>query len=209
MSSLILIALCLFNADATAWNFDDAIVGELPTGWTAAKTGEGPGSVWKIAVDGKQKVLAQTSTAGGQGLFNLCMADGPKLADLDISLAIKPIAGKTDQGGGPVWRYQDAKNYYICRWNPLEDNFRLYHVIKGTRTQIDSADVKASKDQWHTIRVTHEGRRIHGYFDAQKLLEADDNTITNAGQLGLWSKADAVTYFKDLSAKDLSVKPTK
>ena len=209
MSSLILIALCLLKADATTWNFDSATEGELPKGWTAAKTGEGPGSVWKIMLDGKQKVMAQTSAEGGKGFFNVCVVNEPKLADLEISVEIKPIAGKTDQGGGPIWRYQDANNYYVCRWNPLEDNFRLYQVINGHRTQMDHADLKASKDEWHTIRIVHEGHRIHGYFDGQRLLEAEDNAIMSAGQVGLWSKADAVTYFKDISVKDLSVKTAK
>ena len=35
-----------------------------------------------------------------------------------------------DQGGGPVWRYQDANNYYIARMNPLEDNYRVYKVVE-------------------------------------------------------------------------------
>ena len=31
-----------------------------------------------------------------------------------------------DQGGGSIWRAQDRDNYYIARWNRLEDNFRVY-----------------------------------------------------------------------------------
>jgi hypothetical protein len=103
-----------------------------------------------------------------------------------------------------VWRYQDANNYYVARWNPLEDNFRLYQVINGHRTQMDHADLKASTDQWHTIRITQQGHRIYGYFDGQKLLEAEDNAITNAGQVGVWSKSDAVSHFKDITVKDLT-----
>ena len=193
--------ICLANVDAMTWSFDDASVGELPKGWTAAKTGEGPGSEWKIVKDGKQKVLAQTSAEGNKRLFNLCVADEPKLADLEISVAIKPIAGKIDQGGGPVWRYQDANNYYVCRWNPLEDNFRLYQVIDGHRTQMDHAVLTVPTDTWHTIRVMQEGGRIYCFFDGLMLLEAQDSAIKAAGRIGLWSKADAVSYFKDISVK--------
>jgi hypothetical protein len=34
-----------------------------------------------------------------------------KYTDVEVSVAFKAIAGKRDQGGGIVWRYQDANNY--------------------------------------------------------------------------------------------------
>ena len=47
-----------------------------PQGWSAAKTGEGPGSVWKVVEDtGGKKVLAQTSDQGPNRFFNLCVAE--------------------------------------------------------------------------------------------------------------------------------------
>jgi hypothetical protein len=201
MGALWVIAVLLCSE--TAWTFESAAADQLPPGWVATKTGEGPGSVWKVALDGQEKVLAQTSSAGGKRYYNVCVAAGPRVADLDLSVSMKPVSGKIDQGGGPLWRYQDAQNYYVCRWNPLEDNFRLYQVVNGRRTQMDHADLKVAADKWHTIRVTQQGRRIDCYFDGQHLLEAEDSAITNAGQVGLWSKADAVTYFKALAVKEL------
>lgn len=41
-------------ADATRplrWTFEDATTGALPPGWTPAKTGDGPGSLWKVVED--------------------------------------------------------------------------------------------------------------------------------------------------------------
>jgi hypothetical protein len=35
---------------------------------------------------------------------------------------MKAVAGKEDQGGGLVWRAMDSNNYYVARYNPLEDN---------------------------------------------------------------------------------------
>ena len=111
---------------------DEAKVGELPAGWAAAKTGEGPGSVWKVLEDkGGKKVLAQTSDQGPNRFFNLCVAEDTSFSDIDLTVAFKAMAGKLDQGGGPVWRYQDAGNYYIARMNPLEDNYRVYKVVAG------------------------------------------------------------------------------
>ena len=36
------------DAKPRKWDFEDATVEKLPKGWTAAKTGDGEGSVWKV-----------------------------------------------------------------------------------------------------------------------------------------------------------------
>ena len=176
--------------------------GELPAGWTAAKTGDGPGSVWKVAEDADgRKVLAQTSDQGPNRLFNLCIAEKTRFADIDLSVAFKAMAGKLDQGGGPVWRYKDADNYYIARMNPLEDNFRVYKVVAGKRTQLGSVDIKVPAGQWHTLRVVHKANHIQCFLDGKLHLDVKDDTFKDAGKIGLWTKADAQTYFADVQAK--------
>jgi len=204
---LTMCGLGLFGANkaaATEWKFEEAQVGELPTGWSSAKTGQGPGSVWKIIEDSTapagSKVLAQTSPDAPNGLFNLCVAAEPKLADLNLSVSLKAVAGKTDQGGGLVWRYQDSDNYYVCRLNPLEGDFRLFHVVKGKRTQLGkTVVVDEAVGRWHTIRVVHEGEHIQCFLNDKRHFDITDGTIRDAGQIGLWTKADAVSSFDGLS----------
>ncbi len=186
-----------------ALSLEEAKVGELPQGWTAAKTGTGSGSLWKVVkdADGK-KVLAQTSGEGPNGLFNLCVAEKTAFADIDLSVAFKAVAGKLDQGGGPVWRYKDANNYYVARMNPLEGNFRVYKVVAGKRTQLGTVDIKVPEGEWHTIRVVHKADHIECYLDGKLHLDVKDATFPDAGKIGLWSKADAQTYFTDLQVKE-------
>jgi len=185
-----------------ALSLDEAEVGRQPQGWTAAKTGDGPGSVWKVVQDGDKKVLAQTSAEGPNRLFNLCVAENTALADIDLSLSFKAVAGKLDQGGGPLWRYKDADNYYVARMNPLEDNFRVYKVEAGKRTQLGTVDIKVPSGEWHAIRVVHKADHIECYLDGKLHLNVKDDTFPNAGKIGLWTKADAQTYFRDLQAKE-------
>ncbi|MFZ5832484.1 MAG: family 16 glycoside hydrolase [Planctomycetota bacterium] len=189
-------------ASARTWDFEDAKPGELPTGWVAARTSEGPGSEWKVVEDdsapkGKQ-VLAQVSPEGPRPLFNLCVFEGLDLQDLSLGVAFKAVEGKIDQGGGPVWRYQDANNYYVARMNPLENNFRVYKVVDGQRTQLGTADVKVPAGEWHRIRIAQQGDRIRCYLDDKLELDVADTTFAKAGKIGLWTKADAVTYFDDV-----------
>ena len=46
------------------------------------------------------------------------------------------------------------------------------------------------------------GHKITCYLDGKKHLEAEDSTFPEAGMIGLWSKADAQSYFDDLSVDE-------
>ena len=145
-------------------------------------------------------MIGQVSASGQRPQFNLCVCDEVRLRDLSLALSFKAVAGKIDQGGGPIWRYQDPKNYYVARMNPLEDNFRVYKVRDGVRTQLASADAKLPAGEWHRIRISQVGDRIRCYLDDKLLLDVRDGTFLEAGKIGLWTKADAVTYFRDINA---------
>lgn len=181
-------------------------VGKVPTGWKVDKTGKGEGSVWKVMADktapsGTGYVLAQTAK-GPNRLFNLCVMEKSSLKDVEISVHFKSVTGKIDQGGGVVWRYQDANNYYICRYNPLEENFRVYKVEGGKRTQLQSkGKLPLATGKWYTLSITQVGERIQCSLNGKKYLDVKDDTFKDAGKVGLWTKADAVTSFDNFKVK--------
>jgi hypothetical protein len=188
---------------APRFRFTKEEVGKLPAGWKAPQTGAGEGSVWKLVADktapsGTGLVLAQTA-AGPSNLFNLCVAEDARYKDVEVRVAFKAVRGKKDQGGGILWRYQDPRNYYVARMNPLEDNYRVYKVVAGQRIQLETReDLPVPAGEWHVLTVKHTGDRIECHLDGKKQLEAKDDTFPKAGQVGLWTKADAQTYFDDL-----------
>ncbi len=200
-----LVVLCYGNAtlnnvaaqgkDAT-FNFDNEEVGKLPADWTAAV------SSWMIAMDGANKAIKQAGKNEGDR-FNICVQNKLTYQNLEMEVRIKPLEGEEDQGGGLVWRYRDAKNYYITRANPLENNFRVYKVVNGNRKQMQSANIKMTKGEWYTIKVVVTGNNVDCYYNGQKLLSHSDDTFPNAGLVGFWSKADAVSLFDDLKIKTL------
>jgi hypothetical protein len=189
-----------------SFRFTRADLGKTPAGWKAARSGKGEGSIWKVLADETAPsqtglVLAQTA-AGPNGLFNLCVADEGAWADVDVEVAFKAIRGVLDQGGGIVWRYQDANNYSLARMNPLESNYHLYMVSGGVRTQLATKeDVKVPAREWHRLRIRQTKEQITCWLDGKKLLQASDRTFTRAGKIGLWTKADAQTYFDDLRVR--------
>ncbi len=195
---------CRVAADdkVRGFRFSKADVGKVPSGWKADKTGKGEGSVWKVVADNtapskKGYVLAQTA-AGPSPLFNLCVAEDTKYKDVEVAVAFKAVQGKIDQGGGIVWRYQDANNYYIARYNPLEGNYRVYKVVAGKRTQLETKeDLSVPAGAWHTLKIKMTGDQIECSLDGKKELEARDATLKEAGKVGLWTKADAQTHFDE------------
>jgi hypothetical protein len=184
------------------WRFDQPAE-DAVGGWRFEETNsQGTPATWQVTAradaPSPPNVMKLVRTDNDDGTFNLAIAERTSYGDLDLSVAVMADQGKEDQGGGPVWRCQDRDNYYICRLNPLERNFRLYRVLQTRRKQLESANVDLTSGRWYTVRITMVGRHITCYLDGRKLLEADDDTFGKAGMVGLWTKADAVTAFDDL-----------
>jgi hypothetical protein len=200
--ALIIIGLTLATTCLAAqggkmsWNFGTDKVGAIPKGFTN-EVGK-----WEVVADktapSKHKVLAQVAK-NSNSTFNIALIKDTDYKDVDITVKMKAMAGKMDQGGGIVWHAKDGKNYYVARFNPLEDNYNLYRVVNGRRSEIKGSKVKSTPG-WHTLRVTITGDHIQCYLDGKKHLEAKDSTFKEAGKIGLWSKSDAQSHFSDLEA---------
>ncbi len=191
------------------WTFDDVPPGLMPPGWSFRETApkNTPGK-WMVAVDADpqhpQHVLALTETANKGQTYNVALALGTKFKDLQLDVQVKAVSGIEDQGGGPVWRCTDENNYYLCRLNPLEGNFRLYKVTDGVRKQLASAELPLDVGRWYAVSVAMEENQITCGIDGKDLLHVEDEeTFTGPGMVGLWTKADAVTSFDNLSVAEL------
>jgi 3-keto-disaccharide hydrolase len=203
LRAIVFCAAALSVVEESVYLSSKADVGKLPGGWTATKTGKGEGSTWQVVADdtapsGSGYALAQTAESPN-AVFNLCVVDSARFQNGTLSVAFKAVRGKNDQGGGLVWRFQDADNYYIARMNPLEDNFRVYKVVAGKRIQLGThEDLKVAANSWHTLKVEQQGKQISCYFDGKKYLQVEDETFAAAGKIGLWTKSDAQTRFDKL-----------
>src|SRR6266404_1755987 len=184
------------------YNFDGDAAGKLPAKFHEALTGQGAKGQWVVRADpsapSQPNVLAQTSTDKTDYRFPLAIADEGSFQNLEISVKFKAVSGEVDRAAGMVFRLLDANNYYIVRANALENNYRLYHVVKGRRVQFAGANAKVASGEWHELRVECVGNHIICYYDNEKKIDATDETFKEAGKVGLWTKADSVTYFDDL-----------
>jgi len=192
---------------ARTMSFDGDKVDGAPAGFTFGRTGQGAQGKWVIRAETSApsggNVLAQIDADATDYRFPVAIANEPVLADVRLSVKCKQIAGKVDQGCGLIFRAADPDNYYVTRANALEDNVRLYHVVKGTRRQFAGWDGKVKSGVWHDLRVDAKGDHFDVYFDGQKVIDATDQTFKNAGKIGLWTKADSIIYFDDLTVAPL------
>lgn len=213
MASLLIVfvvfgATMLVHGATRKVDFSDDTIGQPPKGFDFGHTAKaGAPGKWAIQAEGANKYLVQTDPDSTRSRFPVAVLSDVSAADVDLSVRFKPVSGRVDQAAGLVWRYRDQDNYYIVRANALEDNVVLYKVenskridlpVKGEgRTYGKTADVPAG--QWSTLRVVATGPRFEVHFNGTKLYEVEDGTFTQAGKVGVWTKADSVTQFDDLT----------
>ncbi len=197
MKALVVLAVAFaLSASADTVNFDSAAPGQALPGWTVTKTGSGNPDWAVVANDSapsKPNVLKQS----GEAAYPIALKSDASLKDGFVEVKFKPVSGQEDQAGGVVWRAKDADNYYIARANALENNVRIYHFVNGKRTQFKGANLAVAANQWHTLRVNFAANRFIVFFDGKELFSAEDDTHKDAGQVGVWTKADSVTLFDD------------
>ena len=185
------------------WTFEDVAIGSVPEGWKVEATRQdGPLATWQVVEDKSapsgHKVLGLVRVNHNSGsTFNLCWTDRVSFKDGTIEVWFKPIKGRIDQGGGIIWRVQDKDNYYIARFNPLEDNFRIYYVANGHRMMMNHAHVSLPAGKWHVMKIVQNGDEYECYLNGKKYLEGHNSHFKESGGVGLWTKADAVTSFDD------------
>lgn len=103
-----------------------------------------------------------------------------------------------------VVRFRDARNYDVARANALEDNVRLYRVVDGRRIQFAGVDARVPRDRWQRLGLSVGADLLEVSLDGRLLFGATDRSFTEAGGVGLWTKADSLTHFDALEAEALA-----
>jgi hypothetical protein len=191
-------SICATTALAETAGFDQDPTGSPPAGWVCGVTGRGSPK-WAVEADSTAPSKPNVLKQSGQGTFPWCARKDVSVADGFVEVKFKPMEGKEDRAGGVMWRFKDGDNYYIARANALENNVSLYHTTRGTRHTIKYVDAPVAANQWHTLHVEFAGRHIKVSLDGKQYIDLEDDHISGAGAVGVWTKADSVTAFDDFS----------
>ncbi|MBJ6725355.1 hypothetical protein [Geomesophilobacter sediminis] len=194
LAAVALLAAAPHGAEG-GWDFDRDRVGATPSGYYVSA------GQWRVkgeaTAPSPPNVLAQLGRSSTD-TFNLTLVAGARYRDVELSVMLRPVGGEREPGGGVVWRAQDARNYYLASYDPLAGDFTLAKVHNFGRVVLRRVATH-SFSGWHALRVTMNGDRIECYLDGTRYLELRDQSFPAAGEVGLWTRGDAVTYFDDFA----------
>jgi len=99
--------------------------------------------------------------------------------------------------GGIAFGIRNTGNYFSLRINALEDNFILFEFVNDKRYERKAVFTEIEKDRWYHIKAEILGQNIRGYLNDELLIEYSAERPLK-GFVGLWTKADSVTFFSNL-----------
>jgi hypothetical protein len=168
-----------------------------------ATTGGGQPGEWSVVRDDANQALAQTGTDSAEDRFPLAIYRPFAGRNVYVSVRFMPVSGNIDQAGGVVVRFTSAGDYYLARANALENNVRFYRVVGGKRRMIAGVDAGVSTGAWHTLGIAARDDRFIILFNGRELFGATDGTLPGPGRVGMWTKADSVTWFESIRIRSL------
>ena len=186
--------------------------------WIVAKDGEDTvimvdGQPWVSRQDNPTKLLLD-SARKFYGATNEQFMDNVKqfayfpiaiLSAIDdftngtISLKFKTVGGTNDRCSGILFNVKPNGDWLAVRYNDTENNIALWTFHDGVRRLVKFGGRNAfvlDRSTWHELRMTVQGTDFKGWIDGTLGLEYPLKEPVS-GRIGLWSKTDSTSYFKD------------
>jgi hypothetical protein len=140
-----------------------------------------------------------------------------------ISVKFKTISGDADRCSGILFNVKPDGDWLAVRYNDTENNVALWEFHNGIRRNVKFSDrakkFMLDRAAWHELKLVVDGASLKTWLDGELALEytlgadpvssrgtpnADlfpaNNPVLRppvAGKIGLWSKTDSTSYFKD------------
>ena len=130
--------------------------------------------------------------------FPVAIVKNSEITDGSISVQIKPVSGNIDRAGGIAFGIRNIANYFVLRINALEDNLILFEYINNKRFERVRIDKRVDSNIWYQLRVEINRNVIKGFINDEVVMEYKSGEPLK-GYVGLWTKADSVTYFDNLN----------
>jgi hypothetical protein len=140
-----------------------------------------------------------------------------------ITMKFKTIAGDADRCSGILFNVKPNGDWLAVRYNDTENNVALWEFHNGIRRPVkfgERSKFMLDRNTWHELRLTVDGTSIKATLDGTTAVEHTlgmdpvagargapnpdlfpaNNPVLRppvAGKIGLWSKTDSTSYFKD------------
>lgn len=142
-----------------------------------------------------------------------------------ISLKFKTISGDADRCSGILFNVKPNGEWLAVRYNDTENNVALWEFHNGIRRPVKFSDrnhpFMLDRSKWHELKMTVSGNDFKVWLDGELALQwtfgsqpgpgrngqapnpdlfPENNPVLKppiAGRIGLWSKTDSTSEFKD------------
>ncbi|HUA60540.1 MAG TPA: hypothetical protein VML19_17385 [Verrucomicrobiae bacterium] len=141
-----------------------------------------------------------------------------------ISVKFKTISGDADRCSGILFNVKPNGEWLCIRYNDTENNVGLWEFHNGIRRNVRFSDrnkpFMLDRAAWHELKMTVDGADFKAYLDGTVALEYTlgaepvagkrgapnpdlfpaNNPVLRPpvqGRIGLWSKTDSTSEFKD------------
>jgi hypothetical protein len=177
------------------------VVAAVGTALAAQPAARAVAGAWTTTMAGDAQVITHDPKQwNGAAGFPLALFDEPKqFANGTVRVQFRLVAGKDDHTAGLVFGHQPGGTYFYVRYNTKDGNVALWRMDGPTRTVVKHGDEHAQLElgTWHDLQLTVDGRRVRASANGRLHVEHElDQPVT--GRLGLWTKPDAASAFRNL-----------
>lgn len=143
-----------------------------------------------------------------------------------LRVQFKTVAGEADRASGLLFNVKPNGDWLAVRFNDTENNVAFWEFHNGIRRNLKFSDrakpIPLDRAAWHELKLTIDGANLAAYIDGNLALEytlgsepvagrrgpphedlyPKNNPVLRppvAGKIGLWSKTDSTSYFKDFT----------
>jgi hypothetical protein len=142
-----------------------------------------------------------------------------------IAMKFKTIAGDADRCSGILFNVKPGGDWLAVRYNDTENNVALWEFHNGLRRPVRFSDrahkFMLDREKWHELKMAVDGAAFTAWLDGETALEYTlgsppgpgrngasphpdlfpaSNPVLQPpvkGRIGLWSKTDSTSEFKD------------
>jgi hypothetical protein len=141
-----------------------------------------------------------------------------------ISVKFKTVGGDSDRCSGILFNVKPNGDWLSIRYNDTENNVALWEFHNGIRRAVRRGREREwmlDRAAWHELKMTVNGADFKAFMDGKPALEYTlggqpgpgrsgaapnpdlfpaNNPVLRppvSGKVGLWSKTDSTSYFKD------------
>jgi hypothetical protein len=140
------------------------------------------------------------TNATAAGAFPLAVfSDVADFSSGTIRVQFKMIGGKSDQNAGIVIGLGPSGEYLFVRYNTKDGNVAVWEYAGGERRLLTHGKehLQLPMNTWQELVITVSDTKVTGVVTGTPLSVEHTLARPVAGRVGLWTKRDAITAFKN------------